>query len=447
MNDNGWWKGTNAKGDVGIFPYNYVQLRPDSPDALSFPIVKALYDFEGSGPSQLAFKVGDLITIMKEIDSDWSEGKLGDKRGIFPISFTEATGNDDEDAAKAEMQKWEKIEAAKKAEAERLRKEREEAERKLREEEERLLKEKKAEEERLAQLKKEDEARQAQEALIKEAKEAKALAAKLKEEKAVQEAEIRKAQLELEQLKAKAEAERREQELKLQQEAIEARRRAEMAERELEQARAESALLRKKQERKDARRSVDITKKIAQEKAIVDEHVQKAAENNEGGNPKRAPKKKQLAFAPVYVDEGEALPEKEEEPEPEAVQEEPARNTRKPRKKVNARFAHLGRGGETCKVCDKGVGVASRVKALGNFYHAECFTCSTCSKILRLGDFVDHKGEPYCKLCHKKGFGPSGFGFGGALNTNQAVSGKSAAVATVQTDSIFKTGYTLPRKS
>mmetsp|Transcript_16571 Transcript_16571/g.18756 ORF Transcript_16571/g.18756 Transcript_16571/m.18756 type:complete len:483 (-) Transcript_16571:966-2414(-) len=442
MNENGWWKGTNSKGEVGIFPYNYVQVRPEA--APSFPIVKALYDFPGGQEGQLSFKSGDLITVMKEIDAQWNEGKLkSGERGIYPTSFTEPTGEEDEDAAAEETKKWEEIEAAREAEVERLRKEKEEAEKKLREEEERLKKQKEEEERaRLAA-----EAEQQRITLMKEAEAAKALANQLQKEKAETEAAIKKAQLELEKIKQQAEAERRAQELKLQQEAVEARRRAEMAERELEQARAEAAALRKKQEKKDARKSIDITNKIQLEKKELEELVQKTQEKNEFSNPKRAPKKKELAFKPVYVDEGEELPEKEPEPEPAEPEESAATNRRKqrrPAKKVNSKFAHLGRGGETCKVCGKAVGVASRVKALGNFYHKECFTCSTCSKILRQGDFVDHKGEPYCMKCHKKGFGPAGFGFGGAVASRDG-GGKRTAATVVDTASMFTTGFTLPR--
>lgn len=32
---------------------------------------------------------GDIITVIKRVDENWGEGKLGDKVGIFPLQFTE----------------------------------------------------------------------------------------------------------------------------------------------------------------------------------------------------------------------------------------------------------------------------------------------------------------------------------------------------------------------
>ena len=31
----------------------------------------------------------EILTVIRRIDSNWAEGKLGDKIGIFPISFVE----------------------------------------------------------------------------------------------------------------------------------------------------------------------------------------------------------------------------------------------------------------------------------------------------------------------------------------------------------------------
>lgn len=442
MNQNGWWKGSNAKGDVGIFPYNYVKVKSMTN---SFPIVEALYDYSGSGDDQLSFKAGDRITVMKEVNGDWSIGRTTNgNRGMFPLTYVKETGEEDEEAQREETMKWEEIERKKKEEAERLQKEREELEKRLAKEREEAEKRRQQEEER-----------KMQEQLKQEAEQAKAEAARLKLEKEKQEVEIKKAQMELETLRAKAEAEKREAELKLQQEAIEARRRAEMAERELEQARAETALLRKKQEVKDARKSVDISKKLKEEQEKVQHQVEETQKKNEFGNPKRAPKpKKHNPFAPVYIDETAEMPvvevvtpPEETGPTKEEVEIEQQRATRRQRNKgkVNSKFAHLGKGGEVCKVCSKSVGVASRVKALGGVFHVECFTCSTCSKILRLGDFVDHKGEPYCRVCHKNGFGIKGFGFGGSVATTSAEGKGKKPEGKVVTESLFKTGFTLER--
>ena len=33
----------------------------------------------------------EILTVIRRIDSNWAEGKLGDKIGIFPISFVEVS--------------------------------------------------------------------------------------------------------------------------------------------------------------------------------------------------------------------------------------------------------------------------------------------------------------------------------------------------------------------
>lgn len=87
----------------------------------------------------------------------------------------------------------------------------------------------------------------------------------------------------------------------------------------------------------------------------------------------------------------------------------------KPKYVKNPKFAHLGRG-ESCKKCNKGVASfgPSGLKAIGASWHRDCFTCSTCSKVLR-STWNEHNGFPYCTKCHRQGFGITGFGFGGAV--------------------------------
>ncbi|XP_062332077.1 E3 ubiquitin-protein ligase SH3RF2 isoform X3 [Osmerus eperlanus] len=68
-----------------------LELQPQPQMALC----KARYNFD---PKQLGledckdcltFLKGDLLTVIRRIDDDWIEGKLGDKVGIFPLQFTE----------------------------------------------------------------------------------------------------------------------------------------------------------------------------------------------------------------------------------------------------------------------------------------------------------------------------------------------------------------------
>lgn len=72
----------------GVFPINYVKVIVP----LSQPQCKAIYDFD-MGPNEeegcLKFKKGAIISVIRRVDQNWAEGRIGDNIGIFPISFVE----------------------------------------------------------------------------------------------------------------------------------------------------------------------------------------------------------------------------------------------------------------------------------------------------------------------------------------------------------------------
>ncbi|KAH8903108.1 DUF500-domain-containing protein [Coniochaeta sp. PMI_546] len=49
----------------------------------------ALFNFDGDQPGDLAFKKGDVITVLKKTDSDndWWTGQIGTRHGIFPSNY------------------------------------------------------------------------------------------------------------------------------------------------------------------------------------------------------------------------------------------------------------------------------------------------------------------------------------------------------------------------
>jgi hypothetical protein len=42
------------------------------------------------------------------------------------------------------------------------------------------------------------------------------------------------------------------------------------------------------------------------------------------------------------------------------------------------------------------------MKFLGKAYHDEHFRCSTCTKVLKSGEFLAWEDKPLCKVCYKK---------------------------------------------
>uniref|UniRef100_A0A182KBT3 RING-type E3 ubiquitin transferase n=1 Tax=Anopheles christyi TaxID=43041 RepID=A0A182KBT3_9DIPT len=88
--DHNWCVG-EVNGKEGAVPLNHIKVVVPLP----FPQCKALYDFR-MGPSEeegcLTFKKGALIHVLRRVDQNWAEGRIGDKIGIFPISFVEMNG-------------------------------------------------------------------------------------------------------------------------------------------------------------------------------------------------------------------------------------------------------------------------------------------------------------------------------------------------------------------
>ncbi|XP_070163772.1 uncharacterized protein B0303.7 isoform X2 [Polyergus mexicanus] len=47
----------------------------------------ALYDFPATHPDDLLLKEGDIVQLIKKINDDWLEGRIGNRQGIFPFNF------------------------------------------------------------------------------------------------------------------------------------------------------------------------------------------------------------------------------------------------------------------------------------------------------------------------------------------------------------------------
>ncbi|XP_077519688.1 SH3 domain containing ring finger posh isoform X2 [Amblyomma americanum] len=87
--DQNWFHG-ELGSKQGFVPASYVQVVVPLPSHI--PQCKALYDFRMGDNDEkdcLTFLKGDVITVIRRVDENWAEGKLGERIGIFPISFVE----------------------------------------------------------------------------------------------------------------------------------------------------------------------------------------------------------------------------------------------------------------------------------------------------------------------------------------------------------------------
>ncbi|KAL7321463.1 hypothetical protein PS15m_001227 [Mucor circinelloides] len=50
---------------------------------------RALFDFTGQNQDEISFRTGDVIAVIDEIDVGWWLGEIHQKRGIFPVNYTE----------------------------------------------------------------------------------------------------------------------------------------------------------------------------------------------------------------------------------------------------------------------------------------------------------------------------------------------------------------------
>lgn len=59
-----------------------------------------------------------------------------------------------------------------------------------------------------------------------------------------------------------------------------------------------------------------------------------------------------------------------------------------------------------CTACDKVVYQMEQMKAENQFWHRNCFRCTTCNKALSVDTYQSHEGILYCKPHFKQLFSP-----------------------------------------
>ena len=94
MNDDGWWLGINNSGMTGLFPSNFVEETQGSvipEDLLTISKgsrVIAQYDYDAQDDQEIAFKAGEIVTVV-EVNSDgWFIGENSSgSQGLIPSNF------------------------------------------------------------------------------------------------------------------------------------------------------------------------------------------------------------------------------------------------------------------------------------------------------------------------------------------------------------------------
>ncbi|XP_026528556.1 sorbin and SH3 domain-containing protein 1 isoform X8 [Notechis scutatus] len=98
--DQNWYEGEHH-GRVGIFPLSYIELlnptekiqtKKTSPlQILEYGNAIAKFSFSGDTAVEMSFRKGERITLIRQVDENWYEGKiLGTHRqGIFPGSYVD----------------------------------------------------------------------------------------------------------------------------------------------------------------------------------------------------------------------------------------------------------------------------------------------------------------------------------------------------------------------
>ncbi|KAL9005727.1 MAG: hypothetical protein Q9188_001484 [Gyalolechia gomerana] len=119
MVDEDWWMGENSRGEVGLFPSNYVELVVDNDHGAASASAHApasvldhgsqpeptkhmenseadqrhtaiaLYDYDAAEDNELSFPENAKITGIEFPDDDWWSGEYAGKQGLFPANYVQ----------------------------------------------------------------------------------------------------------------------------------------------------------------------------------------------------------------------------------------------------------------------------------------------------------------------------------------------------------------------
>ncbi|XP_023033709.1 uncharacterized protein LOC6646047 isoform X5 [Drosophila willistoni] len=91
--DANWFEGEH-NAMIGLLPASYVEIV--SRDGARTPAkrpsegqARAKYNFQAQSGIELSLNKGELVTLTRRVDGNWFEGKIANRKGIFPVSYVE----------------------------------------------------------------------------------------------------------------------------------------------------------------------------------------------------------------------------------------------------------------------------------------------------------------------------------------------------------------------
>ncbi|XP_044011704.1 uncharacterized protein LOC122854795 isoform X3 [Aphidius gifuensis] len=91
--DKNWYEGEH-NAMIGLFPINYVEvlLYDNSRTTLKKSNegqARAKFNFSAQTNLELSLSKGEIIILTRRVDENWFEGRIGNKKGIFPVTYVD----------------------------------------------------------------------------------------------------------------------------------------------------------------------------------------------------------------------------------------------------------------------------------------------------------------------------------------------------------------------
>ncbi|XP_037947815.1 sorbin and SH3 domain-containing protein 1 isoform X7 [Teleopsis dalmanni] len=91
--DANWYEGEH-NAMIGLLPANYIEIinKEDTRRPQRKPSegqARAKFNFQAQSSLELSLNKGELVTLTRRVDDNWFEGKIANRKGIFPVSYVE----------------------------------------------------------------------------------------------------------------------------------------------------------------------------------------------------------------------------------------------------------------------------------------------------------------------------------------------------------------------